>query len=92
MDRKVVLKEALSGDYILESFPKIKSVTKLLGGKEIVRMSRYWTYHGGGSWITEWFIKKDKLLECKQAVEKASCELIVQDYDQVQKKYVLKSL
>lgn len=46
------------------------SMTKLLGGKEIARRYREWTWHGGGGYYTVWYFSNIS----RDAVEKSIVE------------------
>lgn len=43
--------------YYASGIPVNLSRTRILGGKDNVQMTRYWTYHGCGGWICEWRVK-----------------------------------
>lgn len=52
--------------YYAIGIPAELSRTKVLGGKENVAVTRYWTHHGSGGWIYEWRVKD--LQKAKQSI------------------------
>lgn len=55
------------------------SHTEILGGKDIVRRCKYWTHHGGGNWITEWWINGNHLQDCINSAKKFGYEITLID-------------
>ena len=78
----IELTQYLSGEfYYKEGCPKGISVTILLGGKENVRKSRWYCFHGYGAWITEWCIIN--IETAKQSIVKHNYNYIITKGEEV---------
>ena len=59
-DGKIYYQEGIQNGY---------SKTVILGGKEIVKRTRYWTHKGGGNWVTEWYVNEKDIDKCIASVK-----------------------
>lgn len=80
MDKpKIILQIDHSGEtYYLKhvegTLPRNVSITKALGGKDIVNRSRWYCYKSCGAWITEWFISKNDIDKAKESLKSFDIE------------------
>lgn len=87
-EKIIYLKEYMSGDFAYDGgLPEKKGITKFLGGKSIVRMTRYWSYHGIGGWIYEWLVNPKNLSKVKESVESFGYSLVLEKWDKEKEKY-----
>lgn len=71
------------------------SLTKLLGGKDIVRTYRTWTHHGCGGYVTHWFFdykNYDKVVANIKSYDYKVLLNVREYYDSELKCNVIKSL
>lgn len=76
--KKIVIKEMISGDYKLDSWPGlVNDIKAVLGGDKIVTEMRYYTRHRDNL-LTEYIIKKENLSLCRQSIIQNGYELEIQ--------------
>lgn len=78
----VTLTQYISGDFYFANTTLDKiNVTKMLGGKDNIKKSKYWTHHGYGGWITE--VRVIDIEKAKEAILANGCDYTIMKGDTI---------